>query len=206
MGVLLELCTVDDVLRYPGLQSVKDDDKDWIERLVRGFSQRAETFTNRSFYKESRTSLYSPGTSQRTLQLAAFGTSGTITTVHESYERVFDADSLTDPTAYVFDVDTGMLSRDYGTWLIGRNVVQVVYDAGLGTTIDDVPEDLRMAAIMQSAFWYQRRNELGLTQRTLSGGAISFASPSKLLPEVEEILFTYKLYAWGSGGRVVSVH
>jgi len=201
MATLLELCTLNDVLQYPGMQSVKDDDKDWIERLVRGFSKRAETFTNRQFYKEARTTLYSPGIASDVLQLAAFGGSGTVTTVHEDRERVFGADTLLESTGYYFDVPTGQLTRDYGTWMVGRSVVQVVYTAGLGTEIDDVPEDLRMAAIMQCAFWYQRRNELGLTQRTLSGGAISLSQPSKLLPEVEDVLYSYKLYAWGNTGR-----
>jgi len=197
---LLELCTLDDVTNYPGLETIKANDKDWLERLIRGFSGRAEAFTSREFNKEIRTEQLSPNISSHVIQLRAYGT-GTVTTVHEDYDRVFDASTLVDAEDYYWDAETGQLSRDGGTFFPGRGVVQVVYDAGLGTTVDDVPEDLRMAAILQCAFWFQRRNELGLTQRTQTGGAISVNSPSKLLPEVEDILWTHSLQTLGGGKK-----
>lgn len=197
---LLELCTLDDVLNYPGLETVKDNDKDWIERLIRGFAQRAEQYTGRFFYKESRTEQHSPDISSQVIQLRAFG-SGTITSVHEDYDRIFDSTTLVESDDYYFNAETGQLIRDEGTWFPGQGVVKVVYTAGIGTTVNDVPEDLRMCAVLQCAFWFQRRNELGLSQRTQQGGAVSIQNESRLLPEVEDVLWSYTLHTVTGGKK-----
>ena len=152
--MLLELCTLDDVLAYPGMSGVSDQDAPWLVQLVRGFSQRAESWTDRWLHRESRTEYFNTGVYQCALQLKAFGHSAsTITTVHEDFSRVFGASTLVAATGYRFDYLTGMLTRDYQSWFSGRGVVRVVYDGGLGLTTEDVPADLRMAATMQCAFW-----------------------------------------------------
>jgi hypothetical protein len=197
---VLQLCHMNDVLNYTGKANVGYEDKNLVERLIAGFSKRAEMLTNRLFYRESRTQDFSPDINQTIIQLPAFGnTSDTITSVYEDLDREWTPGTLIDSADYFYDTDTGLLVRDHSYWQHGRNVIRVTWTGGFGTTVDDVPDDLRMAAIMQCAFWYQRRNELGVTQRTSSGGAVSLTSPSKLLPEVEDVVSLYTLYTFDGG-------
>jgi len=192
---LLELATVDDVSVYPGMDKVGIDDRLWLEKLIRAFSKRAENYCNREFYLEARTQTFSPEGWMEFIQLPAFGASGnSVTTVHEDSERGFGATYLLVATDYYFDWRTGLLSRDVGRWLVGQGVVQVVWTGGFGTSVEDVPDDLRVAAVMQVVFWWQRRNELGLQSKNLQGGSVSISAPSKLLPEVQDILDQYKVH------------
>jgi hypothetical protein len=47
--------------------------------------------------------------------------------------------------------------------------------------------------MLQGKFVFDRRDELGLTGRSLEGGSVSLMSALKLLPEVREILDDYKV-------------
>jgi hypothetical protein len=52
--------------------------------------------------------------------------------------------------------------------------------------------DLLLLCLIQSAFIYQRRAEIGLTGRSLEGGSVSLMAPIKLLPEVEDGLRAFR--------------
>lgn len=191
---LLHLCTVDDVGTYPGMSSLGDSDREWVLQVVRGFSKRAENYTNREFYTEARTELFSGDGTNRRIQLRAFGSStNSVTTVHEDSDRAFNAVDLVAADDYNFDWRTGLLTLDSGMWLSGQNVTQVVWTGGLGTSTDDVPDDIRQAAILQAAYWWQRRNELGLASKNMKDGTVNVNVQSTLLPEVREILDSYRI-------------
>lgn len=192
---VLDLCTVEDLLSYPGMEDMSDNDKLWALQMIRGFAQRASKFVGREFYKESRTRQFGSNGHNADIQLPAFGAStNSITSVHESLDRTFTSSTLLDSDDYYFDWETGVLHREYSLWLSGRGTVQVIWVGGWGTDVDTVPDDVRTAGVMQIAFWYQRRFDLGLTGRAGGQGAsVDILVPSKLLPEVEETLSAYRL-------------
>jgi hypothetical protein len=176
------------------MASLGGSDREWVLQVVRGFAKRAENYTGREFYTEARTETFSTDGTKRYLQLRAFGTStNTVTTVHEDTDKAFNAADLVKAADYDFDWRTGLLSLDSGRWTRGQNVIQVVWTGGLGTSADAVPDDLRQAAILQSVYWWQRRNELGLQSKNMKDGTVNVNVQSTLLPEVREILDSYRI-------------
>ena len=191
---MIELCTHDDVLEYPGFVDMSPENTAWIQRLIKLFSSLAETLTCRKFKKESRTSQLSLDYETNALQLEAFGlVSSTITSIHQDSSRVFDSSTLVDASDYYFDTSNGLVYKDAGIWLKGRGVLQVIYNAGLATTTEDVPEDLRSAAIMQVASWWQHRDELGLERREFGSSEVSIQKSDTLLSQVREIVDRYAI-------------
>lgn len=197
---MISLASLDDVKAYPGMNTASQQDTAWIDILIQSFSQIVETRTNRRLEYKTWTEYASPAPCSRFIQLAAFGLStGTITSVNEDLDGTFGAETLIDSSGYGYNPETGILFRRYSFWMPGHRSVKIVHTGGLMATTEATPPDLRMACVMQVAFWYQRRNELGITQRTQAGGAITVQGTSKILPEVEEIINNYTLHQIAGG-------
>lgn len=192
---VLELTTVEDVMRYPGMSSIGKNDKDWVLQLIRGFSARAEKYCNREFYQESRTRYYNGDGYARIIQLPAFGNAAnSVTSINEDSARTF-TDTALGSDSYFFDTETGMLSHDSRGWLAGRGVIKVVWSGGLGTSVESVPDDIRGAATQQCVYSWQRRNEIGLEERRYQRGAeITISGSGRLLPDVQDVLDGYKIH------------
>lgn len=191
---MVELCTYDDVMDYPGFVDMSPENTAWIGRLIQFFTGFAETLTGRQFEKTARTIQLSLDYETSALQLQAYGHSGSsITSIHQDNDRVFNADDLVPATDYYFDIVTGVVHKDFGTWRCGRGVIQVIYDAGLAVTTEDYPADLRSAAVMQVASWWQHRDELGLERREFGSNQVNIQKSDQLLPQVREILDFYSI-------------
>lgn len=74
--------------------------------------------------------------------------------------------------------------------------VKIVYTGGYSvdtsTNIVNVPDDMKRACLMQVAFDFRRRKDVGVTSISMPDGSISIQSPSTLLPEVTRILKMYR--------------
>ncbi len=70
-------------------------------------------------------------------------------------------------------------------WASGTQYLDHAYLSG-------IPDDIRLAAIMQMAFTFRRRKDIGLSSITLPDGSISKNVPVKLLDEVMDILRPYR--------------
>jgi hypothetical protein len=55
-----------------------------------------------------------------------------------------------------------------------------------------LPDDIRQAAVMQTAFWFQRRKSLGLVSEGVQGGSISSYARDELLLEVRQVMRKYR--------------
>lgn len=78
-------------------------------------------------------------------------------------------------------------------------IAQVTYSGGYilpGDSNSDgsiaLPSDLEQAAVEQLAYWYQRRNQLGLVSISGDGGSISQFRALDLLPNVQAVLRQYE--------------
>jgi hypothetical protein len=60
-------------------------------------------------------------------------------------------------------------------------------DAYLG-----VPDDIKLAAIVQTAFTFRRRKDVGISSIAMPDGSVSVNVPLKLLSEVQDILKPYR--------------
>jgi len=191
----LSLTTLDDVMSYPGMSTVSDADKDWLETLIRMFTVRAEAYTHREFYEEERIRQFSSDGRLMQIQLPAFGkATNVLSLVEQAPDRIFGAGTEIDLSNFYFSHTTGLLTYEYGPFVRGIGSIQVTWTGGLGTAPEHVPADLRAAAVMQVAYWWQRRNEIGVEERRYKEGAI-IKVPSKMsfIADVEEVLDTYEV-------------
>ncbi len=197
MSKILSLTTIEDIMTYPGMSTISDPDKEWIGRLAASFSQRAETYCSRHFYEESRSQQFTSDGTLRQIQLSAFGAdTNALTKVEQDASRVFGPSTEIDLSNFYFDWRTGVFVYEFGPFIRGLAAIKVTWTGGLGTDVEHVPEDLRAAATMQVAFWWQRRHELGINQRDFEkGSSIKIAGGGSLLPDVEAILQQYQIYA-----------
>lgn len=196
---MLPLAEIADVKTYPGLNTVSQADENWLKLLIDAFSQQVEHRTGRKIKVGAYVEYFSPGVGARFLQVSAFGDStSAITEVREDFDSLFPSDSIVDSSGYIFDASTGVLARKNTYWRSGVRSVKVSVTGGLATRTSDVPSDLRMACIMQIAHWYQRRNELGVTQRTMQGGSVSLAEPVDWLPQVQALVDPYVVHSFGA--------
>jgi hypothetical protein len=191
---MVELCQYSDVLDYPGFVDMSPENMAWIGRLIKMFSGLTETLTGRDLEKKARTIQVSLDYDTSAMQLRAYGLStSAITSINQDNDRLWPSGNVVDSTDYYFDTDTGIVHKDYGTWRTGRGVIRVIYDAGMATTTEDVPEDLRSAAVMQVASWWQHRDELGLERREFGSSQVSVQKSDTLLPQVREIIEYYSI-------------
>lgn len=196
MTNVLELTTLEDVLTYPGMAMLQDADKEWVVSLIRMFSQRAESYTNRLFFEEERVRQFSSDGRIISLQLPAFGNpSNSLISVKQANDRIFGSATAIDLSNFYFDWQTGILTYEYGPFIRGVGNVQVTWSGGLGTSPDHVPADLRAVATMQVCYWWQRRNEIGVEERRFKEGAV-IKVPTKMsfISDVEDVLESYRVF------------
>lgn len=76
----------------------------------------------------------------------------------------------------------------------GPKTVKVTYTGGyLKAAAIDCPEDLRFAAITQSKILFDRREEYGITGRSLEGGSITLLNTLTLPRQVTMMLDPYRI-------------
>lgn len=192
----LVIANVDEhVLTYPEMSTVADRDKSWLQLLVDAFHQRAQVYTGRQFESKQRTMTFSPQEGDQIIRLPAFddlsaSPDGSISTVHESTDQDWVAANLTSSDDYRYNSRTGALVKPYGQWQHGWDCVRVVWTDGWV----DAPADLRMVCVLQVVYWYQNRSKIGTKQVSFQqGGSASTHAQAELLPEVREVLDTYRV-------------
>ena len=98
--------------------------------------------------------------------------------------------------------DIVLVNGTYAT--LGVQKVDVVYKAGLGT-IDEVPFDLKQAALMAVEYYYKARESgmLGLMSKTIKGDS-AYKFTNGLPAEVQELIDPYIDYSFGVSGLMQS--
>jgi hypothetical protein len=199
------LCTVQDIKDRFGKKTTETEHDTMLAQIAAGFTARADSFCGRTLLAPAAAvTEYHTGISYL-LHLFQYPIIS-ITSVKESWTNDF----TNDVTVLVEGTDfrqasggkNGIIQRLYGTFPTAFESIQVVYRGGYiaaGTTPQTgelaVPNDLREAAIQQCCLLYKRRDDIGLSGVSFEGGGFNKFESIKLLPEVEEVLDSYKRYA-----------
>ena len=190
-------CTFDDVKQQ--LPAISDEDQDFVEMLIEAFYLRAEQETGRRFLTQtSTTEVFSVHKGQMSVRLTRYPISS-ITSVKQDSGGEFSTATAMDADNYEILTlgDEGVVRLRWNGFNGGPGSVQVVYVGGLISKLANahaatsVPWDLRMAAIRQVTFWYQRRSSLGLQSESIGGGSISMKVEQDLLVDVRATLNNY---------------
>ena len=195
------LCTIDDIKERLGLDTTNTQHDAVLAQIAAGFTALAERYCGRGLVlTESEVTEYHTGQSNL-LQVRRYPIAS-IESVKEAFDFDFSlATALTADTDYrlIDGGRKGVLARLWGDWCKQYDSIQVVYRGGYaaaGATPDEgetaMPEDLREAAILQGAFMFKRRDDLGLSAVSFNGGSISKFSALDLLPLVRQTLDAYR--------------
>jgi hypothetical protein len=154
-----------------------------IDSLLVMVSKRFETYCNRSFESLSRTQKFNAG--RRHYFLPAYP-------VSESPAPVitYDGDVQVENDDYYVYYSEGWI--EFYLEPVRTEPQQVTITWTGGYTVDNIPQDLQYACMMQVAFVFRRRKDLGVSSVSLPDGSISINSPADLLPEVKHVLKSYR--------------
>lgn len=190
------LCTLADV--KTALNVTSSDKDTLISALIVAASRWIEGHCQRTFASTSYTEVFSPGRDGRILR------SGTVvrprqypiisvTSLHESSVRTFDATSLLPATDYA--IGQGSLTvelLDDGTTIAlqgGQRTVQLIYVAGYAT----IPGDLQRAAVMLAVHLYHKadRQKQNVASESLGGVTVSYLNET-MPKEAQAIVDRYR--------------
>lgn len=116
-----------------------------------------------------------------------------ITNIWVDNDRSFGSDTLLDTSDYVADQHGGPWIRlKWTSFAAGTDHIKVTYAGGLSSTVAGMPDDLRLACALQTAYIFQRRDELGLTGISGGAGNLSLFTPASFLPIVRQLLDPYR--------------
>lgn len=167
-----------------------------LNSMLKYVSDRIQTFLNRNLKKEQRTEYFNAG--RRRFYVSAFpiDTTATITVVLDTTTETINDD-------YYIWADEGLLEFDWKTSYIEPKQLYITYTGGYASstvsisgTVEDillaVPDGLKYACILQTAFMFRRRKDIGLTSTSMPDGSINTMFASDLLPEVKNILKSFR--------------
>jgi len=205
------LCRPEDVKSALDNSSISSYVDDTLIFYINGFSTMVEgpRYCNREFVKKARTQ-YFDGVHmgieypRRRLFLIAPPVDLTLEfTLWDDRDRAWtDETKLVLWQDFRIDANTGIISLfEDGVFSCEPYVIRVDYTGGLvsgvNTDAEIIPDDLRMACAVQCAHWYRTANDPGATQiQPVGGGNISFTPPTKILPNVREILEGYRRHQY----------
>jgi hypothetical protein len=189
----LALCTSAELKLYlDGMETPSKYDT-LIDNIINSTSSRFEKFCDREFEdSESDVTEYHDGDGSIDFIVVRRPPITSITSLHDDPDRGYNADDLIASTDYTYYSTSGIVKLDGVTFLEGIKNIKIVYQGGYTTST--IPDDLNMACIMQSAFIFKMREKIGLTSISGEGGSVSVYQPMKLLPEVNDVLSTYKIH------------
>ena len=194
MPATMDLCSLDEVKTSPAIRSlqgiaVNPIDEEFLQLSIKSVSQRFENFARSWFAKNTYTELFSPEPGSRVVILRARPITS-ITTLIESVTGDFVTGNEYGPTEWGLDLNSGVVTLRYFQYLGGPQTLQITYVGGY----DVIPDDIKMAAILQVGHEFQAAAKSWVKTEVTSGGGQATYQPLNLLPAVCGILSAYRPY------------
>lgn len=140
--------------------------------------------------EDTTITLYLDGPGGQELRLP-YGPVLSITSIHDSDDRLYASADLVAAADYeLYGLESLIRLTDtssHGYWSTGRRAIKVAAVIGFST----VPEDIKHAAGLQVAHWFQGRDHVGRKSINQGGGSIT-VNGLDLLPEVKQALNPYR--------------
>lgn len=175
-----DLVNLDDVKEYINVDHDERDSK--IKRLISLCSNRIREYIGSPVITEEVTDRLDGGVEALILSAKPL--------VSISEIKDVENDSTLDSSEYDADLEKGLVYRPSKLeWLPGRRRWKVTYEAGYGSNIDDVPDQIQLATMQYIAARWDRPDD-GKTGE--SQGDWSYQAKDGLPEDVKEILAQYK--------------
>lgn len=157
-----------------GLESTDTEQDTLLSIMVTRASADAERIMNRDAQAVSRTKAFDVSHGMLSLSLPAYPIT-TMTSVHNDVDRAFGSETLVATADYVSEAESGVIWFEIGL-IPGRQVMQVIWLGGMGTTSSDFIinyPDVADAVDQRVCQLWQRRNEVGLQSVASAQGNVS---------------------------------
>ncbi len=171
------------------LEEDNADFNDQFAQLVPQVSAQIENFLNRELKEEARTKYFSGG--KRYYYSNAFPINTTPAPI------ILEADVTQNPNDdyYTFE-EEGLFEFQYTTQNWKPKMIKITWTGGYAADVDGVlavPDDLKQACILQCAYVFKRRRDLGSSGASTPNGNISYTGAISLLKGVKELLYPHRM-------------
>jgi len=187
----MKLVTVADVKEF--LEKTDTDHDSLLELLIEYVSTNLETAMNRYLEKQERIEYFRGGGKLFLLKAPPIDNANHILAVS------IDNDAQTVNDDYYVHTNSGMIEFVVPTEYTEPKQVSIRYTGGYSGTGNSlaVPNDLKMACTLQSAYLFKRRKDIGINQMSTPDGSIGTFLTGEFLPQVQKIVDRYHLYNVG---------
>jgi len=190
---MMDLTTVDRVKRIlvgGDTSKMSSQQNAFLSNMIASVSALVEQWLDRFVKSEAQKEFFDVEWGQRVYKLKGFPIDAGTIVVKNSFSRDFATATAIVASNYnqaQCEVK-GTLKIDKVTLSEGPGMLQVEYDGGMSDTtanfIAAFP-DVSNAVDFQVAYYYQRRNQLGLSGLSQEGGNVSYQGNITLLPAVK---------------------
>ena len=140
--------------------------------------------------EDTTITLYLDGPGGQELRLP-YGPILSVTSIPDSDDRLYSSADLVAASDYELYGDESLIrltdTSSHGYWSTTRRAIKVAAVIGFST----IPEDIKHAAGLQVAHWFQGRDHVGRKSISQGGGSIT-VNGLDLLPEVKQALAPYR--------------
>ena len=191
------IVTLDELKAELGIPDAKDDGE--LLRLIEGLQGRFEDRAGRRFLRAEDTEYFDGGVTS--LFVRRFPIERGSVSVWVDADQVWgDADLYTETEDYSVHVGRGRIVHLGGKWPLIVQGIKVTYTGGyvpageaVGEEQTPMPDGLRGIFLLQAAFEWRNRTNLGKSSMGAGGVSINLA-PAALLPEVATTLEMYRRF------------
>jgi len=180
--------TSDDLTDFATCQMAfgcSDDAEDAIQRLITAASLWANKHTDRLLKARDLIEQYD-GDDTAILFLRNYPINS-ITSIHQDSDRVFGADTLVEPTNYVYSATSRKLTGVGVVWYSGVQTILGTYNGGYV----GVPEDLENAVLELIDFWNQSFDAHRFGVRSVGVGEQRIAYELGIPKQLKEMLIPF---------------
>ncbi len=179
------------------IDSAKTDYDSLLVTIIKHVSDRIQVFLNRKLNKEERTQYFQAGRTKYFLEAYPVDSTASLTVTLDDTVQTVNDDYWVWP-------DLGLVEFDYDTSYIEPRQLYITYTGGylatatsigVGSTetvLLQVPDSIAYACMLQVAFVFRRRKDIGLNSVSMPDGSINTMYAADLLPEVKNILSHYR--------------
>lgn len=178
----MQLASLDDVKSFLEVTDTSFDNL--IDLILTKVSARIETFLNRDLLKVERTRYFNAG--RRIFYLPAYpiDLSATLTVTFDDTVQTKDDDY------FVWETE-GLIEFYVEPSYSEPKEIIITWTGGYANTAA-LPVDLQYAAMLQTALVFRKRKNIGTSSISLPDGSMSMNVTESLLPEVKEILKSFR--------------
>ena len=180
------LCSLDEVKNFLGMTGSIQLDDDLIEDLCDRVTEIFTSQCQRDTFKVKSYTDYYDGESSEYLFVNHLPLIS-IASINNDSDWVWGSDTLLSNTSYRI-VDGKYIVLNGDKFVKSNQSIKVVYTAGYET----IPNDLKQAAIEETARKYRHRKDFDVISKTLSDGTADYAPPG-LLKSTLSVLSFYTL-------------